>query len=215
LRNGGRPELGDRFRNGKMINLKDLPEQLADGGPNAEAPEPAPAPNAAVSEPVEPEPLTVDLPVDLEVALEDDAPDAVDWWNALLDDLSALDDGAADHVRPLLVEGFQGIYDDAAMSPWLDQEQISHWIAELESNESIPQDVLMELAAYTSTLGDMHEQIAQMFANFDFEAIMEYLPNLEIIVEAVTPEYSKTEIESKYETALAELLSGGSFLILH
>ncbi|MBP87424.1 MAG: hypothetical protein CMJ64_11990 [Planctomycetaceae bacterium] len=212
LRNGGRPELGDRFRNGKMINPADLAEQLAGTAANAEASEPTSVPmsNAATAEPsgVDTESAAMEEPLDLLSALDEDASGAVDWWHDLVDDLSqSEDDVHKDYIRPWLLDGLREARDDDALREWLDRDRIDHWITALESNESMPQDILLELEAYRITLGDLQDQIAQMFANFDVEAIMEYLPDFEIIVDAITPEYTDTE----YEAAIAEFVTGQLF----
>ena len=216
LKNGGLPELGDRFRNGQMINLKDLAQKLTAGGESE--PAPLPTSNTSVSGPkqlepeTEPEPVSIEEPLDLTVALEEEAPVGVDWWNEVVDDLSAFEDGSLDpYVKPWLVDGLRSMRSDSTLSEWVDRERIDHWITSLENDESIPLEILLELQAYRSTLGDLQSQIAQMFASFDIEAIMEYLPNLDILVEATTPEYTQQEYEAENEAALAEWASGDLF----
>lgn len=224
LKNGGLPELGDRFRNGQMINLHNLGENLAGAGTETQAAQPAPAPTTGVSQPkpiptpIELEPLdsgSSEDPLELDEALEDGSPGGVDWWNDVVEDLSAFDDASLDgYIRPWLIDGLQGIGSDPSLHDSLYQEQINHWITALENDESIPMDILLDIQAYTSTLGDLRAQIEQMFANFDLDAIMDNLPSFEIIVEAITPEATIPEYGDEYEEAMAEWAAGDHFLLI-
>lgn len=215
LKHGGRPELGERFRGGKMIKLRDQHEEVAEtpvvepvrDEPQAQAPQLQPDSQSAQDET---EPIVLDEPLDLLGSADEIVSDDSDVLNDLVERLNTEDgDALAEHVRGWLADNLREIREDDTVSEWLERERLDRWVTTLQNGEATPQDILDEILILRGTAGDLREQIAQMFARFDIEAIFEQLPDFGTVVEAVTFEYTETE----HDTALAELISGSLFAL--
>lgn len=204
LKHGGRPEHGDRYRDGKMINLKALAESLPDPSLDSSIPV-TPATQQPASQPLMSEPDSSEghVSLDLFESAQNDLTDN-ELWQAANSTLNSVEqDALSERVGQALSTALQDVYTNDEFREWIDRELYERWLNALEDEEAMPQQILLEIQAFRSTLGDMHEQIAQMFARLDLEAILENLPDLDILVTASTPQ----QTESAHDEAIAELVT--------
>jgi len=208
LKRGGSPELGDRYRNGKMVNLKALTDSLAD--PAGTANDPTTPSN---EEPLS-QPLNTKSGTTKNEGLQDQLGSAQhdltvnNLWESIESTLEPVEEDAlAIRVRQSLAENLRDAYADEAFREWIDRELYERWITQLDSGDAQPQHILLEIQLARSTLGTMHEQVAQVFARLELRAILENLPDLGIIVEAVAQQY----VETPHDGAVAELVAGNVF----
>lgn len=208
LKHGGSPELGDRYRNGKMVNVRALSDSLPDAAGEANEPvtppvgEPSNQPLNTKGGPAENETLQ-----DLLGSAQQDLTDHELWQNieSTLDPVE--EDALATQVRQALAENLRDAYADEAFRESVDREMYERWLTQLENGEVPPEQILFEIQAFRSTLGTVHEQIAQVFARLDLQAILENLPDLDIVVEAVTPQH----VQTPNDEAVTELVTGKVF----
>jgi hypothetical protein len=212
LENGGHYEIGERYRNGQMININDEPDELGESVATAEG-----EATSASQQSLAPTSGNVLSDRDLERSVEQDDPFIL---------LQSADDALTEHLhdpalwrvfsetpvgaRPELVDRFVTRF----------SEQLADQLAEADTRARITQaltdalqngddtvaSIIDEMQALQATLGNAHSQIAQMFANLDIEAIIEQLSvDLGTVAEAVLSHDHVTP--SDHETIFADFLS--------
>ncbi|HUG66710.1 MAG TPA: dockerin type I domain-containing protein [Pirellulaceae bacterium] len=177
LENGGHYEVGERFRNGQMININDHPDDLDDSIVEAEG-ETGPWTQQSAdsaSENLLPE-------TNLLLAEEENDPFAL---------LQSADDALTAHLfDSTLWRNFSesGEGDGLALVDRF-ATRVSEVLADADARDRVVQaiadalqdgdrtveDIIDELQALRATLGDAHSQIAQIFANLDVEGILDQL----------------------------------------
>ena len=203
LQNGGHYEAGERYRNGQMLNVNDLPEDL--GGSiaavEAESPGSPEQPIGSPSDNLDTEtssPLSVDESDPLELlssaqeTLSDPLYDST-IWQAFID---ASSDGDSDFV-----DSFSAQLSETLASADAHEHMAQAIANAIQNGGSSVEDIVLEIEALRAMLGDAQSQISQLFSNLDVEGILDQLgTDLGTLAEAILlhDETGSTDHESAF-----------------
>ena len=211
LDNGGHYEIGERYRNGQMININ-AEDDLGGSVAEAEA-EVTPSTQEAL------------VPADQDMLAERNLRDSVEEDDAFVL-LQSADETLAEPLydsalwrnfaettvggRAELLDRFATRFSERLAEQLAEADtrnRLTQVIADaLQGSDKTVEDFVNELQNLRATLGDAHSQIAQMFANLDVEAIVDQLSvDLGTLAEAVLSH--DQSVPSEHEAVFAEFLS--------
>jgi len=177
LENGGHYEVGERFRNGEMININNPHGDLSDSGIAAEGESltaTLQSPGVSNENPLL-ETTSAESEDDSDpFALLESADEAL---TELLHDStlwrSFAEAGDGDQLE--FVDRFASRISEQLQNADA-RERVAQAIAEaFQNGDAAVEDIINELQALRATLGETHSQISQLFANLDVEGIIERL----------------------------------------
>jgi len=205
LSHGGRWEIGERFRDGKMTHQEDAPQRVADGesvegdltgAGDATAPandllEPLDTDRKAESEFEDGDLLNWLPPVDDLQPLFDPTL----WQSTIQEHTPSLaPDELEEHVRSSLAERLRTAADSEHLPDGIDVARLQDIADRLEAGETPIQDILVELHAAPAEAQPLRDRIAQIFANVDIDAIVDQVRvDLATLIEARTGEQATAE----------------------
>jgi hypothetical protein len=184
LENGGHYEAGERYRGGQMVNINDPPQDFAGMGAGADNSAAAWQPVSATGGNLLPEAASIDS-IDSADRGESDPLALLDSADETLSD--SLDDPTLSEAS-LDVTSTSGSEVIDRLSAQL-AEQLADRLASADVRERLAQamadavargdesaeDILHDVEAVRATLGNANSQIAQIFADLDFQAMVQQL----------------------------------------
>ncbi|MEO8496806.1 MAG: dockerin type I domain-containing protein [Planctomycetota bacterium] len=218
LEKGGHYEAGERYRNGQMININDPPKAL--DGPavaaEAESLNSIPQPAGAASEDLLTETASLETGEETDsLALLESADKALSkplydptLWQASVDITYPAGTAAADRFSAELAEQLS-----TRLATKEARVQLAQAIADaVKSGDQTSIDLIAEVEALRATLGDIHSQIAQLFAQMDIQGIIEQLGvDLGTLAEAILSDDAYPH-SLHHEALVAEFFSSDYFV---
>lgn len=212
LENGGHYEIGERYRNGQLININDEPDNLQESVAATEG-----EATSANQKSIEPTSENVLSDREVEHSVEEDDPfillqSADDALSEPLHDPSLwrIFSETSVGTRTELVDRFVTRFSERLAEQLAETDaraRMTQAITDaLQNGDDTVENIIDELHALQATLGDAHAQIARMFANLDIEAIIEQLSvDLGTVADAVLSHDHATS--SDHEIIFADFLS--------
>jgi hypothetical protein len=202
LSRGGRWEIGERYRNGRMVSEQDPAEESVAGAP-AEGDVTDSSVNPPSEDVVSPTTDESDAKTqeamdlqDLFDHLDEDSVFDEEWWLKTLHehDPTVSADEFSDQVRAWLAESLRDVADHGQLPEWLNESHARDIVDKLENSATPLEDVMLELQQAQAYLGNIHDQVVQIFARMDIDAILEQVRvDLATLIEAHLGEQGQSE----------------------
>jgi len=184
LERGGRWELGERFRDGRLVNLGAEREELLSDEDETSAP--------VITNPIEPDEFSVgqDDPVEQlapepEDLRDDEIAPVLPPLNTVFSRVDRFRDGSAevedareqstDTLRTELAQRLREAAEQEDLPAWIQPDRLRRLAATIENSESPIRDIVAQLREAYAEHAEWAGRIARIFSRLDVDAIVEQL----------------------------------------